>query len=167
MDIIKRFQNNDLTVHVTIRGCNEEPLFRASDIGEVLEMTNIRQSIQDFDHSEKHGVSITDIIGRSQETTFLTEKGLYKLLFKSRKPIAKVFTDWVCEVIKEIRLTGKYELEKQLKDLESKTEENLLTNENLILLLENLNNRILKLEENKIKLDAQSFQSVEPGFERK
>ena len=44
----------------------------------------------------------------------MTEKGLYQVLFKSRKPIAKKFTDWVCEVIKEIRLTGKYELEKQL-----------------------------------------------------
>jgi len=128
MDLIKAFENNNNTSHVTIRGTHEEPLLRASDIGEVLGMTNIRQSIQDFDNTEKRGVSITDAIGRIQETTFLTEKGLYKLVFKSRKPIAKQFTDWVCEVIKEIRLKGKYELEQQLQDLAAKTEENLALN---------------------------------------
>ena len=137
MDIIKAFENNETAMHITIRGTHEEPLFRASDIGEVLEMTNIRQSIQDFDNTEKHGVSITDIIGREQETTFLTEKGLYKLLFKSRKPIAKQFTDWVCEVIKEIRLNGKYELEKQLeikdKEIEQiKKESKKIVNDNII-----------------------------------
>jgi prophage antirepressor-like protein len=70
MDLIKAFENNDMTHHVTIHGTHEDLLLRASDIGEVLEMTNIRQSIQDFDHTEKRGVSITDIIGREQETTF-------------------------------------------------------------------------------------------------
>jgi len=116
MEIIKAFENNDLNMHVTIRGTHEEPLFRASDIGSILDMTNIRQTIKDFDHTEKCGVSITDIIGRDQETTFLTEKGLYQVLFTSRKPIAKKFKDWVCEVIKEIRLTGRYELEQKIED---------------------------------------------------
>jgi prophage antirepressor-like protein len=116
MNILKAFENNDMQMNVTIKGSHENPLFRASDIGEILEITNIRQSIHDFDHTEKHGVSITDAIGRAQETTFLTEKGLYKILFRSRKPIAKQFTDWVCEVIQEIRLNGKYDLEKQLKN---------------------------------------------------
>jgi prophage antirepressor-like protein len=115
MDIIKAFQKNEIGINITIQGTYEEPLFRASDIGTVLEISNIRQSIHDFDNTEKHGVSTTDIIGRDQETTFLTEKGLYKVLFKSRKPIAKKFTDWVCEVIKEIRINGKYDLENQLK----------------------------------------------------
>jgi prophage antirepressor-like protein len=128
MDIIKAFKNNELTIHVTIQGSHEEPLFRASDIGTVLEISNIRTSIKDFDFSEKHGVHTMDIIGRNQETTFLTEKGLYKILFKSRKPIAKQFTDWVCEVIKEIRLNGKYELEKQIIDITEQKEQNLLKN---------------------------------------
>jgi hypothetical protein len=54
--------------------------------------------------------------GGTQEVTFLTAKGLYKVLFKSRKPIAEQFQNWVCDVIEEIRLTGKYDLEKQLED---------------------------------------------------
>ncbi len=53
--------------------------------------------------------------GGLQNVTFLTEKGLYKVLFKSRKPIAEKFQDWVCEVIKELRLKGTYDLQQQLE----------------------------------------------------
>ena len=59
-------------------------------------------------------------LGGSQQVTFLTEKGLYKVLFKSRKPIAEKFQNWVCEVIKEIRLNGIYNLQKELE--QQKTE---------------------------------------------
>jgi prophage antirepressor-like protein len=115
MDIIKAFENNDLTIHVTIQGSHEEPLFRASDIGTVLGLTNIHATIKDFDQNEKV-VNTIDTLGGPQEVMFLTEAGLYEMLFKSRKPIAKQFKKWVCEVIKEIRLNSKYQLEKQLED---------------------------------------------------
>ncbi len=115
MDIIKSFKNNDIGINIIIKGTHEEPLFRAIDIGTILEIANIRTSIQDFDKTEKYGVHTVDSMGRDQETTFLTEKGLYQVLFTSRKPIAKTFKNWVCEVIKEIRINGKYDLENQLK----------------------------------------------------
>jgi anti-repressor protein len=54
-------------------------------------------------------------LGGDQQVTFLTEKGLYKVLFKSRKPIAEKFQNWVCEVIKEIRLNGLYDLQKEIE----------------------------------------------------
>ena len=106
MDIVKAFNTNDLHTEVVIKGTKTDPLFRASDIGIILEINNIRMSIIDFDESEKRAVSSTDSTGRMQEVTFLTEKGLYKMLFRSRKPIAQRFQNWVCEVIKEIRLNG-------------------------------------------------------------
>ena len=65
MEIIKAFENNDLNMHVTIRGTHEEPLFRASDIGAVLEMTNIRVMTKDFDQTEKV-VSIVYTLGGKQ-----------------------------------------------------------------------------------------------------
>lgn len=116
MEIVKAFNNNELYTNITIKGTMENPLFRASDIGEILGFNNIRQSIKDYDNTEKDAVTTSDNIGRKQSITFLTEKGLYKVLFKSRKPIAEKFQNWVCDVIKEIRLTGKYDLEKQLED---------------------------------------------------
>jgi prophage antirepressor-like protein len=113
MEIVKAFNENDLHTDIVIKGTYDNPLFRASDIGVILEISNIRSAIQMFDSSEK-GVVTTDTLGGTQEVTFLTEKGLYKVLFKSRKPIAEKFQNWVCDIIKEIRLKGKYELEKQL-----------------------------------------------------
>ena len=115
MDIVKAFNANDLHTEVVIKGTKTDPLFRASDIGIILEINNIRMSIIDFDESEKRAVSSTDSTGRMQDVTFLTEKGLYKVLFRSRKPIAQKFQNWVCEVIKEIRLNGLYELQKELE----------------------------------------------------
>ena len=89
MDIVKAFNTNDLHTEVVIKGTKTDPLFRASDIGIILEINNIRMSIIDFDESEKRAVSSTDSTGRMQDVTFLTEKGLYKVLFRSRKPIAQ------------------------------------------------------------------------------
>jgi prophage antirepressor-like protein len=114
MEIVKAFNENNMHSNIVIKGTYDEPLFRASDIGEILEMTNIRATVQNFDSSEKVVNSI-DTLGGYQNMIFLTEKGLYKVLFKSRKPIAEKFQNWVCEVIKEIRLNGIYDLQKQLE----------------------------------------------------
>ena len=118
MEVVKAFNNNSLHTEIIIKGSYEEPLFRANDIAEILEISNIRTTIQHFDKSEKV-VHSMDTIGGSQQVTFLTEKGLYKVLFKSRKPIAEKFQNWVCEVIKEIRLNGVYDLQKQLQQIEN------------------------------------------------
>ena len=123
MDIIKAFNANDLHTEVVIKGTKTDPLFRASDIGIILEINNIRMSIIDFDESEKRAVSSTDSTGRMQDVTFLTEKGLYKVLFRSRKPIAQRFQNWVCEVIKEIRLNGLYELQKEVDQKQKELEQ--------------------------------------------
>lgn len=71
MDIIKAFQNNDSNMNITIKGTHYEPLFRASDIGTVLEISNIRTTIQHFDKTEKCGVHIMDIMGRKMIKTIL------------------------------------------------------------------------------------------------
>ena len=114
MEIVKAFNSNELHTEIIIRGTHEEPLFRASDIGEILEICNIRTSIQQFDDTERH-VHTMDTSTGPKQVTFLTEKGLYKVLFKSRKPIAEKFQNWVCEVVKELRLKGIYDLQQQLE----------------------------------------------------
>jgi len=127
MDIVKAFNENDLHTEIVIKGTLDDPLFRASDVGVVLDISNIRTSIADFDDSEKRAVHTMDGTGRLQDITFLTEKGLYKVLFRSRKPIAQKFQNWVCEVVKEIRVTGIYNMQKEIdkkqEELEEKQEE--------------------------------------------
>ena len=123
MDIVKAFNTNDLHTEIAIKGTIDDPLFRASDVGVVLDMVNIRATIVDFDDSEKRAVKVVDSTGRMQDVTFLTEKGLYKVLFRSRKPIAQKFQNWVCEVVKEIRLTGIYKMQNEInKAIEEKNE---------------------------------------------
>ena len=122
MDIVKAFNTNDLHTEIVIKGTINDPLFRASDVGVVLEISNIRTSIMDFDDSEKV-VHNMNTLGGNQDVTFLTEKGLYKVLFRSRKPIAQKFQNWVCEVIKEIRLKGIYKMQTEInKAIEEKNE---------------------------------------------
>ena len=117
MEVVKAFTTNNMHTDIVIKGTINEPVFRASDIGEILEMGNIRTSIQHFDETERH-VHTMDTSTGPKQVTFLTEKGLYKVLFKSRKPIAEKFQNWVCEVIKEIRLNGVYDLQQKLLQVE-------------------------------------------------
>ncbi len=122
MDIVKAFNNNEHNINIVIKGTYENPLFRASDIGEVLGIKNIHASITEFDNTEKDICKI-DTLGGPQNITFLTEIGLYNVLFRSRKSIAKRFKNWVCEVIKEIRLNGSYTLNRQLEEKNLQLEE--------------------------------------------
>lgn len=130
MDIVKAFNSNKLHTEIVIKGTYETPLFRASDIGQVLDISCIRSVIRNFNETEKV-VHTTHTPGGSQEVTFLTEKGLYKVLFKSRKPIAETFQNWVCEVIKDIRLTGAYTLQQKNDELENKLRQANNENKNI------------------------------------
>ena len=122
MDIVKAFNTNDLHTEIVIKGTIDDPLFRASDVGLVLDIKIINSVIREFDESEKV-LHTMHTLGGAQEVTFLTEKGLYKVLFRSRKPIAQKFQNWVCEVIKEIRLKGIYKMENEIKKaIEEKNE---------------------------------------------
>ena len=114
MDIVRAFTNNDMHTPIIINGTNENPLFRAIDIGLILELTNIRVSMNEFDETEKVICASKSSTGE-KFVSFLTEKGLYKLLFRSRKPIAEKFQNWLCVVLNEIRLKGSYELKMQLE----------------------------------------------------
>jgi prophage antirepressor-like protein len=121
MDIVRAFNANEMHTEIVIKGDVNNPLFRASDIGIVLDISNIRTSINDFNETEKV-VHSMDTLGGTQQVTFLTEKGLYKVLFKSRKPIAEKFQNWVCDVIKDIRLHGIYNLQKELEQQKTETQ---------------------------------------------
>lgn len=106
--LVKQFNGLNIQVYGTF----EEPLFKANDIGDLLSMSNIRETIKGFNNKQK-------VVSLGQhEVIFLTEQGLYKVLMRSRKKIAEQFQDWVCEVVEEIRKKGKYDLEEKLKENE-------------------------------------------------
>lgn len=111
-------QTNQLLVeqfkhfNIEIYGTYEEPLFKAKDIGDLLNIKNIRQTLTNFDKDEVCNTYVTDSSGRNQEMNMLTEQGLYKMLMISRKPIAKEFQKWVFNIVKQIRLNSNNKLQK-------------------------------------------------------
>lgn len=120
MDILKSFCLLDKEYKINIIGTLDEPLFQANHIANILEMKRINDSISDFDDTEKI-LKLTNTPGGVQKSFFLTEIGLYKLILRSRKPIAKTFQKWVCNIIKELRLNENYKLKE-----ENEIEKNLL-----------------------------------------
>lgn len=101
------FLFDELPVRVVI--IDEEPWFVANDAAAVLGIRNVRTSIAEFPDDEKDGVDTTDAIGRAQKTTVLSEPGLYRLIFQSRKAEAERFKKWVfTDVLPAIRKTGCY-----------------------------------------------------------
>ena len=110
MDILKAFSLLDTEYKINIQGTLEDPLFQANQIGKLLGIVNIRDSIKEFSERDKH-VVLTDTSTGLKEANFLTEFGLYKLLGRSRKPIAHKFQEWMVSVLKEIRINGIYKLQ--------------------------------------------------------
>lgn len=110
---------------IRIFGTKENPLFCAADIGNVLDMGNIHTSIAGYGNDKK-GIHTMETRGGKQNITYLTTKGVYALLMKSRKPIAVQFQEWIYDVIDKIRTTGKYNLGKEVaNDLNKKYEQQM------------------------------------------
>lgn len=72
----------------------------ANDVCEALAIKNSRDAI-----SRLGGVAKTDIPTNSavQSVNIISEKEIYRLVFKSRKPEAEAFQDWVYAMLKELR----------------------------------------------------------------
>lgn len=90
-------------------------LFNPKHVAECLEIADVNSSIRNF--NEKQIVKLTNsklqnMHFRKLHNTgenFLTESGVYKLVFRSHKPNAEAFTDWIAdEVLPAIRKTGGY-----------------------------------------------------------
>jgi prophage antirepressor-like protein len=108
--LVNAFENHKVTIY----GTWEEPLFKASEIGEMLGLSQIRKSIKNMDDNFKvieAGNTITGV----QDQYFLTEDGLYELLYISRKPLAKKFRTHVSQLLKEQRLQMGEQIRKDME----------------------------------------------------
>lgn len=86
---------------------DSEPWFCLSDVCAALKVKQCR-----IDRLSEHGLiknQLTDTLGRVQESYFINEPNLYRLIFRSNKPQAQAFADWVySEVLPAIRKAGYY-----------------------------------------------------------
>jgi prophage antirepressor-like protein len=118
MDILKALSLLNTEYPINIQGTLDNPIFQANQIGKLLGISNIRENLRDFTNDEKC-VSLSNTLTGFKETNFLTELGLYRILGRSRKPIAQVFQKWMINVLKEIRINGMYKLQKD-KEIDQK-----------------------------------------------
>lgn len=85
-----------------------EPLFCLTDVAKVLDIQNPNPSRFNFNQKGVHKM-YTPTNGGKQEVTFIDERNLYRMIFRSNKPQAVKFQDWIYdEVIPTIRKTGGY-----------------------------------------------------------
>jgi prophage antirepressor-like protein len=111
-ELVKEF--NGRGVRMVIR--NHVEWFVAKDVCDVLEIANVSDAVSDFPESERSNIASSDIRKLGMESgnrglLAINEPGLYRLIFKSRKPQAESFKTWVFEeVLPSIRKTGKYDV---------------------------------------------------------
>lgn len=113
---------NDLMIfeghEVEVFDLDGKVLFNHYHVGECLELSDsaVRNYLAKM--NEKQAIIIKNSDVRDKDIRklnnagekFITESGVYKLVFKSRKPNAEAFTDWVTdEVLPAIRKTGSYQ----------------------------------------------------------
>lgn len=90
-------------------------LFNPKHVAECLDISDVNSSIRNFNdkqvvkltNSKMHNMQFRKLHNTGEN--FLTESGVYKLIFKSKKAEAEKFQDWVTdEVLPQIRKTGSY-----------------------------------------------------------
>ena len=115
MDIIRTFVTSQTSHQISvITDSNGDPVFRADELGRVLEMGNIHSTLSKFKEGRERGFHSVDTSQGPRQVTVLTESGVYRLLYASRKPIAEPFRHWVEDVLKSIRKTGRYDVDEHL-----------------------------------------------------
>lgn len=101
--------NNSISIYnfnqnqVRTTQIDNEPYFCLVDACRALGLSNSRQAVRDVYKI------YTPTTSGDQEISFINEPNLYRLIFRSNKPQAQAFADWVySEVLPQIRKTGAY-----------------------------------------------------------
>ena len=108
-----KFENHNVEVFEW----NGQVLFNPYHCGECLELaeSSIRDAVRKMNDKQVIKLKNSDVVNsnirklNNAGENFLTESGVYKLIFKSKKKEAERFQDWVTdEVLPHIRKTGSY-----------------------------------------------------------
>ena len=86
-----------------------EPWWIASDVCEIIGLSNTTEALRNLDNDEKSTLRISE---GGPERNIINEPGLYSLIIRSNKPEAKKFKRWIThEVLPSIRKNGRYEIQ--------------------------------------------------------
>lgn len=105
---IVNFNFNNLEVRTAIKDKNI--LFCLVDVAKCLNISNPSNIIQRLDEAGLYLVEVSYDSG-TKKLNFINEPNLYRVIFRSDKPEAKQFQNWVFEeVLPQLRKTGSYSL---------------------------------------------------------
>lgn len=113
MNNLMVFENHNVEVFEW----NGQVLFNPYHCGECLELneSSVRNHLSKMNSKQAVLIKNSDVLNKdirklnNAGEKFLTESGVYKLIFKSKKKEAENFQDWVTdEVLPQIRKTGSY-----------------------------------------------------------
>ena len=98
----------------------DEPWFIAKDICDVLGLSNVSIALNSLDEDEVAKIDPKNYLGSesrsNQSVNIISESGFYKLVMRSRKPVAKEFQRWVThDVLPSIRKHGAYMTEQTVE----------------------------------------------------
>lgn len=145
------FNGIDLTV---ILNEQNEPLFVAKEVTDILEIKNTTQAVNQLDEDEKL-TYVLNRAGQNREVNIITESGLYSLILRSNKPEAKAFKKWITsEVLPSIRKHGAY--------MTSQKIEEVLLNPDTIIQLATT----LKTEQEKTRLQQEQIKQQQRQIEQ-
>jgi len=106
-DIFKKFQGKEIRTFVDLD--TKELWFVAKDVANILEIKNNRDALASLDDDEKNRVVLNDGKRGNPNMAIVSESGLYSLITRSRKKVAKPFQKWLTrDVLPSIRKNGFY-----------------------------------------------------------
>lgn len=89
---------------------DDEPWFVGRDVCHVLDIKNESQALARLDDDERTGYVLETQFGE-KETIIVSEPGVFRLIFTSRKPEAERFKRWLAhDVLPRLRRDGQYSL---------------------------------------------------------
>ena len=108
--VIRTFKNEQFGRIRTMVDEKGEPWFVGTDVAKMLGYNQSDKAIlRHTDEDDRMKCTVTDNLGRGQNTFVINESGLYSLILASKLPQAKAFKRWVtAEVLPQIRKTGGY-----------------------------------------------------------
>lgn len=154
------FNGND----VEIFEWNGKVLFNPYHCGECLGLasSSVRDNLRKMNEKQVVKLKNSDVVNSNIRNlnnageNFLTESGVYKLIFKSKKAEAERFQDWVTdEVLPQIRKTGGYiPITENMSDAEIMAKALMVARKTLDEKDELIKEKTRQLEEQKPKVDG-------------
>jgi prophage antirepressor-like protein len=115
--------------NIRVLGTSENPMFVVKDICKILGLSNVTEVLRNIPDNWKCSASLKSGQGL-QTSNVVNQAGLYKIIMRCNKPVAKPFQDFVCEeILPSVRNTGEY---KYKKILDEKKKESILDENQII-----------------------------------